>query len=148
MAEHLNLTADPQSAIEYAYPRWQAWHVPEKGQWWAAVRTNLTKGEVAAGCEPFQAAETPGELALLLDAEDQKAGVSRTPVRIVAWGSDDEHVSRAYSQFALHSARPVWKVTGARSTTGELCPWSISDPKAILAHAGDGWAYALYPVVA
>ena len=107
--------------------------------------SNLTKRELAAGCESYRYAGTPGELAQLLDADDVVAGVSRVPVRLVAWGTDDDHVRRAYGDFAQHTVRPLWRVVEASSSTAESCPFSVADPAVITAHGVYGWAYAVYP---
>jgi hypothetical protein len=146
VSEHLNLAPDPQAALEYAYPRWQVWQVEDTAEWWAAIRTNLTKWQLEAGCESYRYAATPGELAQLLDAQDEIVGVARTTVHLVAWGRDEDHVRRAYGEVAMYPVRPLWTVAHAASTTTEICPLSTDDPRAIVAHAGDGWAYAVYPV--
>ena len=145
---YVDEAADPAAALERAYPRWRIWWVDESGEWWAAVKVNLTKREQAAGCEPFRSAATPGALALLLDDEDATAGVSRSLVRLVTWGVDEAHLRRAYGEFALHPVRALWRVADTVSTSKGLCPVSVDDPAVIVAHAGDGWLYAVYPVEA
>lgn len=146
MREYLDKATDPQSALERAYPRWMVWQVTETCEWWAAVKANLTSREIGMGCESYRAAETPGELAALLDEEDEKAGVSRAPVRLVAWALDEDRLGSAYDDFALQPVRAVWRVTGDESTTSASCAVSLDDPWVVVAQAGDGWAYAVYPV--
>jgi hypothetical protein len=143
--EYVNAAADPQAALERAYPRWHVWQAAETGEWWAAVRANLTKREQAAGCESYRSAETPGDLALLLNDEDATAGVSRSLVRLVAWGRDEIHLGQAYAEFALHPVRSLWRVADTVSSSTGPCPVSVDDPAVIVAHAGDGWLYAVYP---
>lgn len=141
----MEAAADPASALERAYPRWRVWQVEETREWWAAVKVNLTKREQAAGCESFRSAESPGELARLLDEQDATAGVSRSLVRLVTWGRDEVHLRRAYGEFALHPVRALWRVADTVSTSKGLCPVSVDDPAVIVAQAGDGWLYAVYP---
>ena len=143
--DYVDAALDPAGALERAYPRWRVWQAEETGEWWAAVKTNLTRREQAAGCESFRCAGTPGDLALLLDDEDAAAGVSRSLVRLVTWGLDEAHLRRAYGEFALHPVRPLWRVADTVSTSTGPCPVSVDDPAVIVAHAGDGWCYAVYP---
>lgn len=145
MSEPLDFTLDPQATLERAYPRWRVWEAEETGEWWAAVKVNLTRVEVAAGCESYRAAATPGELAQLLDAEDRKVGVERAPVRVAAWGLTPAHVGVAVDEMGLRPTRPSWSIAVFESKTGLPCPLNLDDKALIAAQAGDGWAYAVYP---
>lgn len=148
MSEHLDLAIDPQAALERAYPRWHVWQADETADWWAAVRVNLTRLETAAGCESYRSAETAAELAQLLDDEDRKAGVQRVPVRLEAWGLTLAHVGAAIDQMGSCSNRASWRIAGFESSTGARCPVNVEDGAVMVAQTGEGWAYAVYPVMA
>jgi hypothetical protein len=48
---------------------WGIW-LSDTGRWWAARRAALTTAQLTAGCVPFLRANTPGELAERIQAEE------------------------------------------------------------------------------
>lgn len=65
-----NVDSDRVSAIEADFPRWQAW-VSDTGRWWAAVRSTLTPGQIAAGCVSFLRALDADELIQRIREQEQ-----------------------------------------------------------------------------
>lgn len=61
---------DQISAIEAEFPRWQAW-MSDTGDGWAAVRSTLTPGQVAAGCVSFLRAADANELVQRIREQEQ-----------------------------------------------------------------------------
>ncbi len=58
-------------AIEAAFGgRWRAW-LSDTGRWWAARADPLTAADLTAGCLPFLNAASPGELARLIEAQEE-----------------------------------------------------------------------------
>jgi len=63
---------DHVSAIEAESPRWQVW-VSDTGRWWAAVRSTLTPGQLAAGCVSFLRGLDADELVQRIREQEQLA---------------------------------------------------------------------------
>lgn len=71
---------------------------------------------------------------------------SRVRVRLLAWGLTQGHAETAARYAESKASRASWEFAQVEQATSDACPIDITDPKAIAADLGPGWAYAVYPV--